>query len=70
MLGFHFDTVALKEVEGIFGETFVEHRENLWGYVVDCYVEVRDERWIELLEILVAEVEELGGELHSGGWMC
>ena len=68
VLGFDFDTVAVEEAECVLGEVFVEHGEDFGGYVVDCYIEVGNEGWVEFLEILVAEVEEFGGELDTGSW--
>lgn len=70
MLGFDFDSIAVEEVQRVFGKVFVEHWEDLGGYVVDCYVEVGNEGWVESFEILVAEIEELRCELDSGGWIC
>jgi hypothetical protein len=67
VLGFDFDAVALEEVEGIFGKAFVEHRENLRSYIIDCDLDLRYEGWVELFEILLAEVKELRGELNAGG---
>ena len=68
MLGFDFDTVAAKEAESVFSKAFVEHWEDFWGDVIDCYVEVWDERRVKLLEILLAEIEEFSSEFDTGGW--
>jgi hypothetical protein len=46
----------------------VEHRQDLGRHVVDGDLDEWDEGWEEAFEIVVAEVEELGGELDAGGW--
>lgn len=37
VLSFDGDAIAFEEVERIFGKVLVEHRQDLWGDVVDCY---------------------------------
>ena len=69
VLRLDFDAIAIEEAERILGKVFVEHGKDLGSYVVDCYLDIGHERWVELLEILVAEVEELGRELDAGGWI-
>lgn len=41
MLCFDGYAVASKEVERIFGKVLVEHWEDLWGDVIDGYLNVR-----------------------------
>ena len=66
VFGFDVDAVALKEVECVFCESFVEHRKDLGGDVVDCDFDVGDKCGIESAEVLVAKVEQLGCELDAG----
>jgi hypothetical protein len=57
------------EVVGcVVSEAFVEHREDVGSDVVDADAGVLDEGRIELAEIVVAEIEELGRELDASGW--
>ena len=70
MLCFDFDAVALKKVDSIFSKAFVEHGENLGSYVIDCDLDVRYKGWVELFQILVAEVEELGRKFNTGSYIC
>mgnify|MGYP001589252000 CR=1 FL=1 len=60
--------VATEVVGGVVGEALVEHREDARGDVVDADAGVLDEGGVEFAEIVVAEVEELGGELDAGCW--
>jgi hypothetical protein len=52
----------------VVSEAFVEHREDVGSDVVDADAGVLDEGRIELAEIVVAEIEELGRELDASGW--
>ena len=42
MFCFYLDAIAFEEVEGVFGEGFVEHGKDLLGYVVDGDFDVGD----------------------------
>lgn len=60
--------VAFKVVGGVVGEALVEHGEDARGDVVDADAGVLDEGGVEFAQVVVAEVEELGGELDARGW--
>lgn len=62
------DAVAFKVVGGVVGEALVEHGEDARGDVVDADAGVLDEGGVEFAEVVVAEVEEFGGELDAGCW--
>ena len=57
VLGFDLDAVATEEVECVLGEGTVEHWQDLGSDIKYCDLYVGNKGWVELFEILVAEVE-------------
>lgn len=66
--GLDCNTVTTEVVGCVVSEALVEHGEDGGSDVIDADAGVLDEGRVELAEIVVAEVEELGRELDTGGW--
>lgn len=66
--GLDGDAVTAEVVGCVVGEALVEHREDAGGDVVDANASVLDERGVEFAQVVIAEIEELSGELDTSGW--
>lgn len=66
MLGLDLDAVAAESVDGVLGQILIKHGEDLWSDIVDGYLDQRNQRGVEFLEILVTQIEKLGCKLDAG----
>jgi len=62
---FDADAVTVERLHGVLGERLVEHGEDFWGDVVDCYSNKSHQLRINWRQIFVDEVVQLCRELDS-----
>ena len=66
VLCFYRYTISFEELDGVLGEVFIKHGEDLRGYVVYRYFDMGDEIWVESFQVFMTEVKEFSSKLYTG----
>lgn len=61
------DVLAREHLHGVVGQRLLEHGQDLGGDVVDADGDVGEEGRVDLGEVVVDEIVELGGVFDAGG---